>query len=323
MSKIFFSEVYQDIDALVRSSPFDLTFYPERIFGNTLNALFIVESEYPNVKQIVPPHLFPLQICLGSNIQWIAADASGYLAYDPAGKRLWRQSIQGKELNQADIPGRPVFSNLSSEEVWLQARDRIEKWKWTRPADLQQSGPRENDPWFLHPAADESKRLDPTEVDRAVKGCLAHLDQEIKLADTILAMGEKDVTPQFLEGMSGHIPDFAVKCSCALQKVHETLHWWCLGRLKQHLAGSQGHQTPELSEHLKHMKAILANEIETRIADIQVRVDALSARMQSQKAGSNNGASVPNSWREVALMSKSNLEFAEKWIFGWSGIRIS
>jgi hypothetical protein len=320
--EIFFSEVCQDIEALACPAPCDFTFYPEGILGNALDALFIIESGYPSLKQIAPPHLFPLHLCPGSTFRWIAADASGLLAHDPAGKRLWRQSIQGKEFDQAGITGRPVFSNLSSDEVWLQIYDRIEKYKWDAATCRPEYNHSESYPWISWSASKETKRLDPADVSKAIEGCLARLDEEIKLADTILAMGEKDVSPQFLEGMSGHIPDIAVKCSWALQKIHENLHWWCLGRLEHHLAGSQGHKTSELSEHLRQMQGILAKEIEIRIADIQKRVDDLSARMQSQKAGSNNGASIPHSWMKVASMSKSNLEFARKWASGWSGIRI-
>jgi hypothetical protein len=321
--EIFFSEGSQDIEALGRSSPFDFTFYPERILGYASDALFIAESGCQRLKQVTPPHLFPFYLETDSTLQWIAADLSGLLAYDHAGSRLMRQGNDGRGWDQAEILGRPVFSDLSLDGIWLQINNRIEKCKWEITADRPKSNYPECHSWILHSDSEETNRLDPADISKAVEDCLVHLDEEIRLADTILAMGEKDMSPQFVEGMSGHVPDFPIKCSWASQRVHETLHRWCLDRLERHLAGSKGQGTLELSGDLKQMQSILAKQIGIRMADILKRVYGLSARMQSQKTTDSEDASMSNSWVKVALMAKSNLKFAIEWISSWSGITIS
>jgi hypothetical protein len=198
--EIFFGKDSRDCKIPTNVSPLDFTFYPNRILGNTVDSLFVCESRQRELKQIIPPHLIPLRIDDIDNLEWIAVDSSGLLAWDRFGNQLIRRSSPHSEYEHARIIGEPVSSNRPSDEFWVQAEDSIRMCKWEIADDRPEYGSPDLCPWFLRSVEKEIDRLDLPAVQKAVEACLAYVDEEVNLADTILAMGEKDVSQGFVDG---------------------------------------------------------------------------------------------------------------------------
>jgi hypothetical protein len=320
--EIFFGKASKDGKTFADVSPLDFTFFPNRILGNTADSLFVCESNSRELKQIIPPHLIPVCIDNDDNLEWIAADSSGLLGWDRVGNQLMRRSGPHSEYEQVEIIGEPVPSNRPSDEFWMQAEDSIGMCKWPIAADRLEGGHSEFYPWFIQSGEKGLDLLDPPAVQKAVEACLTYVDEEIKLADTILAMGEKDVSQGFVDGMSGHIPVFPNKCALFLQGVHEILHNWCLDQLGRHLAGALEIKLPEHSANPRQMQEGLAIQIGIRLADIQKRKRDLNDRLSSQTTSAGADAITPDPWTKVALISRSHLEFAQEWLANWSGVSI-
>jgi hypothetical protein len=319
--KILFCDHSQSLEMLGSSIPFEYMFYPDHILGNDQEALFITQTGSRRLKQIVPPHLLPVSGNLGGNPIWVAADASGLLAWDPAGNHIMMLDYARNVLNQAKIEGEPVPSNLPSDEFWIQASNSIERLKWKISAGLPKC--EQQNPHYRGPLSSTEKltRQDLLEIQSAVEACLVHIDEEIKLAGVILNMTENDLFPQFMEGMSGSANKFRVDCSLATQRLHEALHSWCLGRLQQQITGHNGDGRPEQLD-LKQLRKELLKQIKAMMIQIQTRIDSLVARQPALTAGGDNPV-LSDSWTKVASITKSNLELAKKWIQSWSGIPMS
>jgi hypothetical protein len=299
--------------------PYDFMYYPERILGNTRQSLFVSESGSRRLKQVIPPHILPISVDSCSSWEWVAANPSSLLAWDLPGRRLRRHCGVAGVCDQVEIAGRPIPSDFAPDEFWVQSGRSIERWQWAPPAHPPNRGHSREYHWISLSAAEEIGRLDLPALQVSIKAALAHADEEIKLADTILAMSEQDLTPRFVDGMSGHANEFTVKCSWATQDIHGALHSWCLGQLERQIARAAGEQAEGKTADLEPTRNALKIQIIAGIAGIQGRIDSLIARLPEPLPG-NISDPPPDSWAKVAWIAKSNLEHAKSWIAGWSGL---
>ena len=321
VTEVFFSKSAKDLKSLADASPFDFSFYPDRILGSTIDSLFVSEANSLRLKQVIPPHLLPICIDNSDSFKWVAADGTGLLAWDRSHSRLMRHGSRGDEWEAVKIVGEPISSDQASDKYWLQSEDSVGMWEWPI-ADMQQKCEQpERYPWILQSAVKEMNQFDRSAFQNSVEAGLAYMDEEIKLTDYILLMGENDVSQGFVDGMLGHAPIFPIECEKILQRIQETMHCWCLSQLERYLAGPSGTISPEIPMDLEQMQKSLAEQICVRMASLQKRIDGLSCRLQLIIP--NDDASNPNPWKTVALISHKNLEFARQWITGWSGITIS
>jgi hypothetical protein len=322
--EMFFSRGYKKAEKQIDIPPLDFTSYPDRILGNSSDLLYISEAKSQRLKRIFPPHLIPLRIDLGAKLEWIAADLSCLLAWDRVGARLRRWNGLRGEFDQVEIIGEPVPSNLSCNEFWIQTKNGIGKWKWDIPADdLVNHERAQFTSLIAQTAAVETNLLDMVRVRAATETCLSVIDEELRMADILLAMSEKDIDQKLLDGMSVHLQAYREKCSHATQPLHEALHDWCLWHLEHHFAGTVLKEAPDRFTEIERMQSLLETQIRKRIDYLQEHIGYFGSRISLPLA---NGVKDPerlDSWTKVALVAKWGLEYAREWIAGWSGIRVS
>jgi hypothetical protein len=322
--RIFFSKGCKKAEKQIDISPLDFTSYPERILGNSSDSLYISEAKSQRLKRIFPPHLIPLRIDLGANIEWIAADLSCLLAWDRVGAQLRRWNGLRGEFDQVEIIGEPVPSNLSCNELWIQIKDGIEKWEWDVPADdLANNESAQFTSPIAQAASVEINQLDLSRVRTATQTCLSVIDEELRMADIILATSEKAIDQKLLDGMSVHMKAYQEKCSYAAQSLHEALHHWCLGQLGHHFARTAGNEDPDQATEIERMQSLLETQICRRIGYLQESIENLGSRLSLPLASGVENPVQLDSWTRIALVAKSGLEYARKWIACWSGIGIS
>jgi hypothetical protein len=319
--ELFLGAASENPKRIANISPLDYTFYPNRILGHAADSLFICESNSRRLKQVIAPHLIPVFVDSFGNLELIAADAYCQLAWDQSGSMLMRRSSPRSKWEQVAIIGTPVPSIRPPDEFWVQLEDGIELWKWPIVPDGMGSDKPALCRWIVWSAESKAEMLDLSTVQKSVEDCLAYGDEEIKLADIILELEKKNVPQEFVDGMSGHIPEFPVKCGMLLRNIHEALHEWCLQQLKLYVGGCS-EMPPERSGKLEQIKQFLANQIGIRLNIIQTHILEIDGRLIFQTASSNDGASTLDSWKRVALISRSNLEIFKEWLAKWYEIAI-
>ncbi len=320
----FFNDAIPLWKTFENSPPLNFACYPDRILGRTQDSLFITDNDSRNLKQVFPPHLIPLRIDKSNAVQWIAADSCCLLGWNASEGWLIQHGHAAGGRSETKIAGTPIPSNLSSNEFWVQTNDgRIERQAWDFNADKNETLIHERHLWVLQAASEELKSLDMIQVQKSVEGCLNHLDEEIHLADAILAVGEADLDPRFMDGMSWHAHGFMVKCTWLSVVVREALHGWSLGELERHIAGIREAASFDTIPDFEATKNAFAKEIRGRMSVIQDRVNHLKSRMSNPLQKDPENSPPHDSWTKTASIAASNLEFAQKWIAGWSGHKIS
>ncbi|MBN2243025.1 MAG: hypothetical protein JW793_10075 [Acidobacteria bacterium] len=317
----FFSCPDRGFIAASTFSPLDFTFYPERILGNTPESLFISEDSSRKLKQVLPPHLIPLHFDDPDTAECIAADSSSLLFWDRSVGQLVRRTVTAGGRVSAEIVGNPIPSDADKGRFWLQNSDCIEEWEWDIPADLPADAPRERGQRLVWCAPNEAGRLDPAAVLESVEICLKHLDDEIKLGNSILAMTYDGIPSQYKDEMSRHAVEFNVKCALYSQKIREALHHWSLEQLTLRIAGSPRSVSTKPPDFPDRLKKEFGDQIAGRVHEINNSVDALNARLSSLLTDSGEDQPSPDLWIHIAGISRSNLEFGKEWIESLSGIR--
>jgi hypothetical protein len=318
--RVFFGKAAGSLNSFAGYAPFDFTYYPDRILGRSVDSLFICERNSRRLKQVIPPHIFPLHIDLEGDVEWIAADSSALLGWKESENRFVRPSSADGKCDQTVIMGRPVQSNKPSDEFWVQSEEGIKMWKWPASTGRQESKRLQPCPWINQAAEKQLDLLDQAAIRKSVETCLAKVDEEVKVAVYIFAIRKIEPTQELVEWMPRHAPEFACTCALATQDLCEALHHWCLSQLGQQIAGTSGKKPHKESSDLERMVEDLAKQIDIRMADIKKGIDDLCRTLSSQIPTSGNSPSMHDAWDKVALISRSNLEYAKEWITQWSGI---
>jgi len=109
--------------------PFDLVFSPGRILGQADGPSFVTEPLTGRLKQLTLGSLFPVWKSPRLEMEVIAADEWGLIARDPHSCQVSFFDAAGSLQLETEMHGRPIRSNLSSRELWLQIENRIQRWK--------------------------------------------------------------------------------------------------------------------------------------------------------------------------------------------------
>jgi hypothetical protein len=104
---------------------FDPLFYPTRLIGKAEDALFVWEPLTMRLKQLVGGCLFPLNLKMNQAWECMDATPNEFLCWIPSERCLALFDYQGKLRSKAACETRPIFADISLNQVWLQEKDGI------------------------------------------------------------------------------------------------------------------------------------------------------------------------------------------------------
>jgi hypothetical protein len=136
---------------------FDPLFYPERILGCCVDALFIKEPSTRQIKQLSFGNLLPLWLTAPHEGDWISADSEGLLNWSRQKGILSHFDLRSRSWQDASIVGIPLSSGRHSNKVWFQNEYDLEAWTWDRENVPRSDSAADNAYGTLFLAAEEIK----------------------------------------------------------------------------------------------------------------------------------------------------------------------
>jgi hypothetical protein len=298
----------------------DFAYYPERILGDSENALYLWEPLSQRIKQALLGCLLPIHV-VSKGVEWISADLFRIVGWQRDAHRLTRYDCHGQCQQGVEIHGTPILSNLPLDQFWVQECDRIERWQW----DFANPEPEELRPFkiyspLLRSAQAELSMLDMAQVREAVAGWCVVPDIGLYRADELLAVGRGDIDPERLDLIREGLRPLPEWRSNAEQALHAALHHWCLGLLEYHLLGSAADEPAKQIAGARDQWDVLAAPIRQKFVEIQDRLnDLLMLRLRLQREP-NRDDSLVKRWTEVSLAAEADLQQALEGVYRWSGI---
>lgn len=293
---------------------YDFIWYPERILGNAAGNLFVYEPQRRRLKQVHFPHLLPVAFSAGVNEDWISADTSALLAFDPTNDRLIRYDCASGSMDFIHPNGRHVYSAGPASEFWVQKCDQITKYRLAPPA----SAGYEHDPAYLlrRSAEIEKSRLDPAVIQAAVEYCLNTVREEVEFAEKILAQDQAQPPGELIEGVSAEIGAFRNSIQKADARLHQVFHHWCVGDLIHSVLNAQERtfsDTPEITRLRQ-----------STLVQVQVLVARINQCLERCALIKENGwRSVEHEspfWGKAVRMVGDDLPAIHGWLMYWSGM---
>ncbi len=104
----------------------DFTYYPERILGDSENALYVWEPSSRTLKQVLLGNLLPVRVSAETPLDWVSADEWGLIGWDR--RRLLFYGWDGELRQTLETSGVPVPTSNSGGEFWLRCGERMERW---------------------------------------------------------------------------------------------------------------------------------------------------------------------------------------------------
>lgn len=101
-------------------------FYPQRIYGNTVDGLFLWEPGSMRLKQALLGNLLPVWLESPLDGKWICADANGLLSWSSAHSILSFYEAGSGSWLESRIEGIPISAGRRCDEIWIQHEDRLE-----------------------------------------------------------------------------------------------------------------------------------------------------------------------------------------------------
>jgi hypothetical protein len=142
------------LDSFGDCLPYDPLFMPLRIFGNSREALFVLEPKSRRLKQAALSNFLPVWIKLPSGAEWIGADEHGLLCFDKSAGRLGSYDSKSHSWQSALLNGVAISSGRSSREIWSQNDSAVCHWDCTLGEEECNQHDKEP-PWFLSALPDE------------------------------------------------------------------------------------------------------------------------------------------------------------------------
>ncbi len=305
---------------LVKDFPaLDFTFYPERILGDSENALYVWEPSPRILRQVLLGNLLPVRIAAERPLDWVSADESGLIGWDRP-RRLLFYGWTGELEQTLEIAGNPIGTSNSPEGFWLQCGRQIERWARDgfdrircEPRFLDIRAP------LLRTAQAELERFDGVASSTAIRQWTAVVDDGLALADEVLTPERDEAAPDLNHTLAA-LCDLPHKLGAAEQRVHETLHGFCLGTLECHLSGSPNGAGSNSIAGARKRWAPLFEPIRTRFAPLAARLDDLRARRLGIAAESLSHRRWADSWCQAAGACEEHLQRTLEWIYRWSGV---
>jgi hypothetical protein len=269
---------------------------------------------------VIPPHLLPLRIDFDGDLEWMAADSSGLLAWDRNGSRLMRYGEDGEPVFEVPILGTPVPANGSRNQFWVQNKERLIRWSCSGPERDSTDAVRT---LLIRTAEADLQKLNLAHVDDALAGFLSVVDEELAFADELLSMHPAPGDPKESKGAADAMPMLQGNRAVAEEHLCKELHHWCVGQLKYELC-SQAPQVPaDQLAGIEVIRSKYAGPIRLRIDAMQVRMDAFGGRL-ARNPFNESADKVPPSgeWHEVASVAHIDLLHIQDMIARWFGIPI-
>ncbi len=285
-------------------APFDFVYFPERILGNSWGALFLWEPYRRSLKQVLPPHLLPIALESASEAEYIGADESGLLGWDPGARLLWRYDFYRGDFSRLDVSGIPIAS--SSKQIWIQDNERLELWNWSVPdsAAAQSKSSRGSAP--LHRTGPrESAEFDSERVCEAIKACFAAADTELELACSVASIALDGRDPQQLAAARGRYVSLQLDRSNARTGLRKALHHWSLAALEGRLLGTDQVTDPvDTGEALRIQRELLGCFLERNVVAMN-RMGCMLERL-GDASHAPEEASIPLESRVEAISHARN-----------------
>jgi len=307
---------------LIKSfSPFDYTFYPERILGDSENALYIWEPFSRRLKQVLLGNLLPVRIPCEKRLEWISADESSLLGWQKEENRLLLFNNTGELRQEIAIQGTPISTHNSPCELWVQAQDHLERWTrgTANPVSLEPRLLGTYTP-LLRTALAEIDQLEAAKAQSAIAGWVAVADEGLALADEILELGREDADLGRLHRALENLHSLPLRRAAAEQVLCETFHNFCIGTLECHLAGSSGEEPVNTIAHAREQWDVFFAPIQNEFSKIQIRIDDLFMRRLTLSQEATRDRSRVESWMQAALAMEADLQKVLEWIYRWSGV---
>jgi hypothetical protein len=281
---------------------FDFLYYPERILGNSMDALFISEPYSGSLKQLLPPHLLPIALDANKQLEYVAADDSGLLCWDRRDNQVIRYDNEGL-VYYASFNGMPIAS--SSLEFWIQNSKSLDLYRWEHPPDAIDKLKNSRSSAFLRWTAPlEKSRSDMSEIREAVEFCFNAAHEEADLAGRIASIAQKGSDEKILiEEENRYIPLQLNRC-WALLRLRKALHHWCVGSLEEFLAGHDRKISADQAEIMDLAKHML-NQLMAKIVDMIEQMDEFLLTLQSPITD-EIGSNIPVEKRNKAIADARN-----------------
>lgn len=299
--------------------PFDFTYYPERILGDSENALYLWESYSRRLKQVLLASLMPIHVG-SADIDWISADISGLTGWRHKDGCLVCYDDLGKLLQETEIQGTPIPSNLHLNEFWVQNGDKLERWQWSGSSQAEEQRPYGIHSPLLRSALTEISLLNTDEALRAIAVLVALLDDALALADRVLVMAQGEIDVEGLPRASESLCKLSEWRTNAQADVYETLHHWSLGLLECHLLGSTADEPARRIAAAGDQWNVLAAPIRQKFTEIQSRIDdSYMLRLHLSKVNGGD-SSLVEKWAQTAQSMEADFQQTLEWVYGWHGI---
>jgi hypothetical protein len=320
--RLFFEPDSNHPNLLKSPPPFDFLFYPERILGDSMTTLFLVEPLHGRLKQIVYPHLLPIGIDANIPLEWINAGKSGLLAWHKPSQRLLLFGDDCGIYREAVIHGNPVYSSLPPNEFWLQAEGRLERWNW-HITDLEsaKASPKGKYPTLVRTAARELAQMDSDMIEIALKSCLSVANAKLDLADEVLAMKGSTPDPQRIEAVLGRYQNLPMLLFKAQSALNTALHHWSLGTLVRHLAGCDISELEDQAAAAADIRRSVQSPIREKVAEIRDRLEQCLAFQPHLPDTLPVHSEAAEPFEKLISTVISDLKHLQHWFHYWSGIQ--
>ncbi|MBN1569331.1 MAG: hypothetical protein JXA73_15905 [Acidobacteria bacterium] len=301
--ELFFSSRVSLADLLKSVSSFDFLYYPDRILGSSMKALFISEPYRRRIKQLIHPHLFPIALHCESEIEYIAADEMGLIGWHRPTCTLMQINSECRPSLSSEIQGIPIAG--SSREVWIQNEEHLELLQW-QASDSEASagtGSKVFAP-LLETAERERAQSESSTIRIAIEACFEAAENEADLADLIVSIVCKGMDPDQLNKEEGLYVYRQRDRGDARLGLRKALHHWCLGTLEKALLGADCSITVVQSCAL-HLQLQRLAQLQVKISGILGRIEDGLTQLQSA-AETHNGSSISPEKRIQSLCAARN-----------------
>ena len=244
----------------------DFLWYPERVLGNSSDAMFVYEPLRQRLKQLRFPHMLPITFSPALEIEWVSAESLALLAFDQAQEQLIRYNLASNSLDLVSIDGQLVYSEDSPCKFWVQNNDEIKRYKWL-PHESEGRGDTAVH-LLLRSAQNEQAVMDAASVHEAVDLCLAVVREELECAETILNSNPRSATGVSSSEIPNTIAAFRRKLASANSRLHRAFHTWSVGDLEFLVANGSKGLTGDVLENAA-LKKYVCDEVSTILARIR------------------------------------------------------
>jgi hypothetical protein len=322
--EMFFGEAYRKDDNKIDVSPLDFIHHPDGILGNTLDWLCISEANSRRLKHVLPPHLIPLQADLKGDLEWIAADSSGFLGWDRSARRLIRYGEGREQVCEAAVLGLPVHYHQRSDEFWIQNEANLFRYGWDESRYETGKKGVGKIPFLMIRATEEDLLdLDTARVEDDLGKFLSVIDRELEFAEKLLSASSAQMDQKDLKSAEGAIPIFQGNRAIARERLYKTLNRWCIGHLRRKFLNNAFVEAQDHACDIDRIRSIYAEPIKQRIDKMQTYIQLFGEKLNGYVFNQTAVAASPDKkWSDIAFIANMDLRHVQNMISCWFGIQV-